>query len=119
MNFLTAIFITVGVLAGMALSAIYVAVIHDPHVIATTREGYVELAEKDAAEAKTAEVRRQLNAASLSLTEMSKRQQADEMAQHAQQAQNDLDIADYEKRLQAANRACTVDSDDSAFILHH
>ena len=78
MNFLTAIFITVGVLAGMALSTVYVTLIHDPHVIATAREGYVVLAEKTAAEAQAAEMERQRNAASQALNDYQKRATADQ-----------------------------------------
>jgi hypothetical protein len=108
-----------GILAGVALSTVYVTLIHDPQVASAAREGYVQLAEKTAAEAKATEMGRQRDAASQALSEASKRQQADELADQAIQAQTDLDTADYEKRLQAAGRACNVDSDDAGFILHH
>lgn len=119
MNFLTAIFIAVGVLAGIAVSSLYVSFIHDPKVAAAAREGYVQLAEKTAAEAKATEMERQRNVASQALTDAQKRKEADDVADQARQAQSDAEVADYEKKLQAANRGCTADSDDVEFLLKH
>ncbi len=62
---------------------------------------------------------RQRNAASLALVEAAKRQAADELAQQAKDAETDVAIAEYEKKLAAANRQCRLDQSDVDFLLKH
>lgn len=119
MNFLTAIFIAVGALAGIALTSLYVGFIHDPQVIANARQGYVEIAEKTAAEAKSAELERQRNAASQALTDNEKRKTADDLVNQAREAQSNLEVSQYEAALVAAKRSCFIDDDDRRFLLNH
>ncbi len=126
--------IPAALLTGMAISAIVLVFfyegLHLPLIgqvingrvadaAAAAREGYVALAEKTTAEAKAAEMERQRNAAAQALTEAAKRQAADELAQHAKDAETDVAIADYEKKLAAANRQCLVDNDDRDWLLKH
>jgi len=84
-----------------------------------TLAGYVSLAEKTTAEAKAAEMERQRNASAQALDEARKRQAADEAAQLAKDAQTDIEIADYEKKLSAANRQCLADPGDVEFLQFH
>ncbi|QYA14489.1 hypothetical protein I8E17_00890 [Rhizobium sp. AB2/73] len=82
-------------------------------------KGYVLESEKTTAEAKTAELERQRNAASQALEEARKRQAADDAAQLTKDAQTDIEIADYEKKLAAADRQCLVDDADVQFLQSH
>ncbi len=126
--------IPVALLVGMAISAIVLVFFYEglhlpligqvingrvANAAAAAREGYVALAEKTAAEAKAAEMERQRNATAQALTEAAKRQAADELAQQAKDAETDVAIADYEKKLAAANRQCLVDGDDRDWLLKH
>lgn len=79
----------------------------------------VSKAQVTAAQATSLELRRQLNAASQALTENEKRQAADEMAAQAQDAQSAIEVADYEKKLAAANRQCNLDGADLQFLQSH
>ncbi|MBB3608688.1 hypothetical protein [Rhizobium sp. BK602] len=88
---------------------------HDKGVLA----GYVAIAEKTTAEAKAAEMERQRNAASQALSEVAKRQAADEAAQRATDAQTDLELFEYEKRLAEANRQCLINDADRSWLLKH
>ncbi|WP_412063954.1 hypothetical protein [Rhizobium sp. SYY.PMSO] len=126
--------IPAALLIGMAISAIVLLFFYEglhlpligqlingrvANAAAAAREGYVSLAEKTTAEAKAAEMERQRNAASQALTEAAKRQVADEIAQQAKDAETDVAIADYEKKLAAANRECLADPADVDFLLKH
>ena len=82
-------------------------------------KGYVQESEKTTAEAKAAEMERQKNAASQALSDAAKRQAADEIAQQAKDAETDVAIADYEKKLAAANRQCLIDDADRQFLQSH
>ncbi|WP_412474754.1 hypothetical protein ACK83U_00995 [Rhizobium sp. WW22] len=81
--------------------------------------GYVLESEKETAEAKAAELERQRNASAQALEEARKRQAADDAAQRAKDAQTDIEIADYEKKLAAANRQCLADPADVQFLQSH
>ncbi len=126
--------IPAALLAGMALSAILLLFFYEglhlpllgqvingrvANAAAAAREGYVQLAEKTTAEARAAELERQRNAASQALEEARKRQAADDAAQQAKDAQTDIEIADYEKKLAAANRQCLADPADVQFLQSH
>ncbi len=108
-----------GAIVGGFIVYVFMSLITVPAAERQARAGYVALAEKTTAEAKAAEMERQRNAASQALTEAAKRQAADEIAQQAKDAETDVAIADYEKKLAAANRQCLVDGDDRDWLLKH
>lgn len=103
------------VLAGLFIGFKWWLAEHDKTVLS----GYVAVAEKTAAEAKAAEMERQRNAASQALDEANKRQAADDLADQASEAQNDIEMAEYEKKLSAANRQCALDDADVQFLQSH
>lgn len=126
--------IPAALLIGMAISAIVLLFFYEglhlpligqvingrvANAAAGAREGYVALAEKTTAEAKAAEMERQRNAAAQAVSEAAKRQAADELAQQAKDAETDVAIADYEKKLAAANRECLADPADVQFLQSH
>lgn len=86
---------------------------------AGVRSGYVLLAEKTSAEAKATEMERQRNAASQALDEAEKRRSADDIADQAREAEANIQVSEYEKRLAAAGRQCALDGDDVRFLLDH
>lgn len=96
-----------------------IAVGHVESVKDDALKGYVLESEKTTAEAKAAEMERQKNAASQALEGARKRQAADETAQIAKDAQTDIEIDDYEKKLAAANRRCNADAADVEFLQSH
>ncbi len=81
--------------------------------------GYVLQSEKTAAEAKAAEMERQLNVTSQILTEYQKRKQAEDILDQQKQDQSEQEIADYEKKLADAKRSCVLDSFDIDFLHKH
>lgn len=97
----------------------HIAVGHVQTVKDEALKGYVLESEKTTAEAKAAELERQSNAASQALTEAARRQAADELAQQAKDAEIDVAIADYEKKLATANRRCLADPADIQFLQSH
>ncbi len=108
-----------GACVGGFLVYAFMSLVSIPAAEHRARAGYVELAEKTTAEAKAAELERQRNAASQALEEARKRQAADDTAQLAKDAQTDIEIADYEKKLAAANRRCLADPADVQFLQSH
>lgn len=96
-----------------------IAVGHVQMVKDQALKGYVLESEKTTAEAKAAEMERQRNASAQALEEARKRQAADDAAQQAKDAQTDKEIADYEKKLAAANRQCLADPADVQFLQPH
>lgn len=108
-----------GAVAGGFLVYVFMSLVTVPAAEHRARAGYVDLAEKTTAEAKAAEMERQRNAASQALTEAAKRQAADELAQQAKDAETDVAIADYEKKLAAAKRSCFVDDADRLWLQSH
>lgn len=83
------------------------------------RKGYVLLAEKTAAEAQAAELRRQINATAQSLEEHRRRLAAAEVADQQQTEEREREIAAYEIRLDQASRRCVLDRDDVEFLRRH
>jgi hypothetical protein len=79
---------------------------------------YVLLAEKTAAESRANEMERQRNAASLALEDHRKRLAASEAAEEHANARLEKEIAEYEKALSAAGRACSLDDLDRSFLLN-
>ncbi|PST19710.1 hypothetical protein C7U61_14550 [Rhizobium sp. JAB6] len=96
-----------------------IAVGHVQAVKDEALKGYVLESEKTTAEAKVAEMERQRNASAQALEEARKRQAADDAAELAKDAQTDIEIADYEKKLAAANRQCLADPADVQFLQSH
>ncbi len=97
----------------------HIALGHVQTVKEEALKGYVLESEKTTAEAKAAELERQRNAASQALEEARKRQAADDAAQLAKDAQTEIEIADYEKKISAANRSCLVDDADRLWLQSH
>lgn len=108
-----------GACVGGFLVYAFMSLVSIPAAEHRARAGYVALAEKTTAQAKAAEMERQRNAASQALEEARKRQAADDAAQLAKDAQTDIEIADYEKKLAAANRQCLADPADVQFLQSH
>lgn len=85
---------------------------HDVSVASQARSGYVLLAEKTTAEAKAAEIQRQLEAAKLSLASFQKRLDADNAQDKIDDQKREAEIKSYELLLSEANRRCAVDQSD-------
>lgn len=114
---------------GGAIAIILIAVIgfkvwlaaHDADVL----HGYVLQSEEIAAEAQTAEVERQRDAAEQALAAIQKRQVADDLKQQAADAKTQSELQNYEdeKRIAAAGSQCPssglLDKSDVNFILQH
>lgn len=83
------------------------------------RKGYVLLAEKTAAEAQAAELRRQINATAQSLEEHRRRLAAAEAEEQQKAEDREREILAYEVRLDQANRRCVLDRDDLEFLRRH
>ncbi|MBO9099432.1 MULTISPECIES: hypothetical protein [unclassified Rhizobium] len=108
-----------GAAIGALVVWLFMSMVTVPNAETAARTGYVLLAEKTTAEAAAAEMTRQRNAASLALSEAEKRKAAADIADQATQAQTDLEMADYEKKLTTANRRCLVDDADVRFLQSH
>jgi hypothetical protein len=85
---------------------------------AATLSGYVQLSEKNAAEAKATEMERQRNEARQATNDYRKQLETAK----AQDAKDDIEtesrIRSYELLLSEKNRACAADQSDVDFILH-
>jgi hypothetical protein len=108
-----------GAVVGGFLVYVFMSLVNVRAAEHRAREGYVQLAEKTTEEAKAVEMERQRNAASQALDDARKRQAADEASQIAKDAQTDIEVADYEKKLAGANRQCVADPDDVEFLRKH
>lgn len=93
------------------------AVGHVEAVKEEARAGYVLLAEKTAAEAKAAELQRQLDGAATANRALERQQQIDAAADAQREKDRDNHILEMEMRLSQANRRCTISSDDLRDIL--
>ncbi len=89
---------------------------HDSNVAEAAKNGYVLLAEKTAAEAKAAEIQRQLDAAKQSLATFQKRLEAETVQDKIDDQKREDSIRSYELLLSEANRRCAVDQSDIDFI---
>lgn len=85
---------------------------HDASVASQARAGYVLLAEKTTAEAKAAEIQRQLEAAKQSLASFQKRLDAETVQDKIDDQKREYEILSYERLLSEANRRCAVDQSD-------
>ncbi|MBX4921012.1 hypothetical protein HJA76_15070 [Rhizobium bangladeshense] len=79
--------------------------------------GYVLLSEKTTAEAKAAEMERQLNAATQATEEHRRRLAAAEAAEQAAKDTLEQEISNYERTLSEKNRACAVTAADREWLL--
>lgn len=84
---------------------------------AAARQGYVLEAERDAIAAELRERERQASAASMALEEHRRRLAASQEAQRALADKLELEIAQHEKELDAAGRACRLDDADLDWLL--
>lgn len=89
---------------------------HDSNVAAAAKQGYVLIAEKTAAEAKAAEIQRQLDGARQSLALHQKRLEADAAQDKIDDKKREDEINSYELLLSEANRRCTASAADVDFI---
>ncbi len=89
---------------------------HDSNVAEAAKNGYVLLAEKTAAEAKAAEIQRQLDAAKQSLATFQKRLEAETAQDKIDDQKREDEIKSYELLLSEANRKCLLDSGDLEFL---
>lgn len=89
---------------------------HDASVASQARSGYVLLAEKTTAEAKVAEIQRQLEAAKQSLANFQKRLDADTAQDRIDDQKREAEIKSYELLLSETNRKCLLDSGDLDFL---
>lgn len=85
---------------------------HDASIASQARSGYVLLAEKTTAEAKAAEIQRQLEAAKQSLASFQKRLEAEASQDKIDDKKREDEILSYERLLSEANRRCAVDQSD-------
>ena len=92
---------------------------HDRSVADAAREGYVILAEKTAAEAKAAELQRQLSAATAAKQSLQEQITKDTAEDAQREKEREQRIFEYEVRLSQANRRCTLDSGDVDAILRN
>lgn len=84
---------------------------------AEAQKGYVLASEKAALAAQLAEERRQRQAGALALEEYRKREAADKKLDAELAARQEQELADYEKKLEAAGRARRLDESDLDFIM--
>lgn len=94
------------------------AVGHVEAVKEEARQGYVILAEKTAAEAKAAELQRQIDAATDAQQTLQQQIQKDAVDDAAREKDRDARILEMEARLSQANRRCALSRDDISAILH-
>jgi uncharacterized membrane protein len=108
-----------GVAAGLMVYHLYAVVVGYPSAAREARAGYVVLAEKTAAEAKAAEMERQMNAAQGALASFQKN--LDAARQSEQQAKDTLEneLSAFQLQLSEKNRQCLADSADLDFIRRH
>lgn len=105
-----------GLVAALVLAALWDRFIDDPTVERAARQGYVLQVEKRAAEAELAETRRQLAVATAARDryQLGLAQAQRAAAEHAEQLESE--IADYERKLDAAGRACRLDGADLEWL---
>lgn len=101
--------------AVLAYAVTYLIIV--PLERADARRGYVVIAEKTAAEAEAAELRRQRNAASQSLDEYRKRLAVSEASEEQANARMEKENAENETALKNRGRSCFADADDVDFIV--
>ena len=99
-----------------AMEAYHRSFIH-PSIAREARADYVRIAVLEAEKAKVAELQRQLTAGAVAIEEHRKRLAASESLHEAETERLEKEIAENEKALEAAGRACRLDSGDVDFIL--
>lgn len=82
-------------------------------------EKLVSASELTAANAQLAETQRQRDAANKAVIALNMRQADDDAFDDQLNAQNDQEIAEYEAKLKAAGRACTVDAPGAVWLRNH
>ena len=99
-----------------AVDAYHRAFIH-PSIADEARKNYVRIAELEAEKAKAAELQRQITAGAVALEEHRKRLATSEVLHEAETQRLEKEIAENEKALENAGRACRLDGSDVDFIL--
>lgn len=102
--------------ATIALLSVYDRAIDDPAVAKAAQLVFVERAERQAAIASMAEARRQREAVDRANAGFSDTIKAREAAAESERTALEQEIADYEKRLTNAGRACLLDDADVDFL---
>jgi len=108
-----------GIAAGLVLYHLYAVSIGYPSAAREARAGYILLAEKSAADARAAEMKRQRNAASQAIEEHRKRLAAADASEQAARDTLETEIQSYELQLSEKNRACAVTAADRQWLLRH
>jgi hypothetical protein len=85
----------------------------------TALEGFVKLSEKQTAEAKAAEAKRQADINAQSAEEYRKKLAIVQEESARNDAAQDKEIADYEKQLADTKRTCALNDDDLRVIMHN
>lgn len=115
-RFMAPLAFAAGVAVALAGAGLWDRYIDDPAVERAARQGYVVLAEKAAAEAELTETRRQLavTVAARDRYQLGLAQAQRLSADRAEQLESE--IADYERKLDAAGRACRLDGADIEWV---
>jgi len=92
---------------------------HDASVASTARSGYVLLAEKTTAEAKSKELQRQLDAAQQSITAFQAKYSIAKQEETKAKLTLEQEISAYERMLSEKNRTCALSSDDAIWLQHN
>lgn len=106
-------------LATVAACYVYNGLVDNPWVVHRARAGFVLQSKLDAANAELAERERQANAAGQAYTELQKRLAAQQQKDAADDAAQELEIAEYERRLAEAGRQCHLDEGDIEWLRQH
>lgn len=101
-----------GAVGAFALFVLWNVAIDNPRVRNDARQAYVAIALLEAEQAKSAELERQRNAGAIAFEEYRKRLAAVELADKADDARHEAEIAKYEQKLAEAGRSCALDSSD-------
>lgn len=99
-------------IAGAALAALFCWLVVIPLERNDARRGYVVEARATAAEAKSAELQRQVNAGQLVISSYQEIAKNDRARDAQTAADTDIRIKEYEKRLEAAGRSWHLDQSD-------
>ena len=105
-----------GLAAGIVLMLGFNALIHDPMIEREARQGYVQEAQVIAAEAKVAEMQRQIAAGQYVISAYQEQLSNARAAEQAKSEQSEQEIAAYEKRLADEGRACRLDGTDIEWL---
>jgi hypothetical protein len=111
--------LTAGFVAAFALFSMWNAAFDNPRVVNEARREYVQIAQLEAEQAKSAELQRQVNAGAQAFEEYRKKLAAFEAKDAVDDAAREAKIAEMELAVKAAGRSCTMDDADIKFFGGH